>query len=115
VLGAVLLVAGVSKQADRTWPLKAAAFGVPARAARALPFVELALGAVLVTGLDRSFAAWLAVILLIGFTVMLVFLFAQGRRPPCACFGARSNRPIGVGSIVRNLVLIAIGVVAALG
>jgi uncharacterized membrane protein YphA (DoxX/SURF4 family) len=114
-LGVVLVVAGVSKRADRAWPLKASAFGVPRWAARVLPFVEIALGAVLITGLDRAFAAWLAAFLLIGFTVMLVFRFAQGRRPPCACFGTRSTKPIGPWSVLRNLLLIALAVIAALG
>jgi len=113
-LGLVLVVAGMSKRADRAWPLKASAFGVPRWAARVLPYVEIALGAVLITGLDRTLAAWLAVILLIGFTVMLVFLFVQGRRPPCACFGARSTKPIGAWSVVRNVLLIALAVIAAL-
>jgi hypothetical protein len=38
----------------------------------------------------------------------------DGRHPPCACFGALSRRPIGWGSVVRNLVLLALAVTAAL-
>ena len=114
-LGVVLLVAGLAKRADPLWRLKAAQFGVPAWSARAVPYVELVLGAVLIVGAGRPFAAWLAAVLLLGFTVMMVFLFAQRRRPPCACFGARSSKPIGAWSIVRNLLLIALAVVAAIG
>ena len=38
---------------------------------------------------------------------------AEGRRPPCACFGALSRRPVGPGSVVRNVVLIALALLAA--
>jgi hypothetical protein len=114
-LGAVLLVAGIAKRLDRAWPLEAAAFGVPRWAARVLPYVEMALGAFLVAGLNQRFVAGLAAILLIGFTVRLVFLLVHGRRPPCACFGARSARPIGWSSIVRNVVLLVLAGLAMAG
>jgi hypothetical protein len=35
-----------------------------------------------------------------------------GRRPECACFGAWSAKPIGVGHVVRNGVLLALAVLA---
>jgi hypothetical protein len=107
-LGAVLLVAGIAKRIDRAWPVEASAFGVPRWAARLLPYVEVALGALLVAGVRQPFVAGVAAILLIGFTVKLVMLLLHGRRPPCACFGARSARPIGWWSIVRNLLLLAL-------
>jgi hypothetical protein len=114
-LGAVLLVAGIAKRIDRAWPLEAAAFGAPTWVARVLPYVELALGALLVAGVSQRFVAGLAAILLIGFTVKLVVLLVHGRRPPCACFGARSARPIGWWSIVRNLLLLALAGLAMTG
>jgi hypothetical protein len=114
-LGAVLLVAGIAKRLDRDWPLEASAFGVPGWAARVLPYVELALGALLVAGVQQRLVAGVAAILLIGFTVKLVALLRHDRRPPCACFGARSARPIGRSSIVRNLVLLALAGLAMAG
>jgi hypothetical protein len=57
--------------------------------------------------------AWIAAALIGGFTVLIGVRLAQGRRPPCACFGRMSTRPIGPGTLVRNIVLLALAVVAA--
>ena len=112
VLGIVLLVAGIAKRADREWPLDAAALGTPAWAIPVLPWFEMLLGAVLVSGLARPAAAALAGVVLLALTGLLILNLARGRRPPCACFGASSRRPIGPGSLVRNLVLLALAVIA---
>ncbi len=112
VLGVVLLVAGSAKRADRGWPSAAAALGVPAWTVAPLPWVEIGLGAVLISGLVRPLALVLAAILLVLFTVLVVVNLAQGRRPPCACFGARSREPISVLSVLRNLGLLALAAVA---
>ena len=112
VLGIVLLVAGIAKRADRGWPQDAAALGTPAWAIPALPWFEMLLGAVLVSGLARPVAAALAGVVLLALTGLLILNLARGRRPPCACFGASSRRPIGPGSLVRNLVLLALAVIA---
>ena len=72
------------------------------------------LGALLVVNLGRPVTAVLAAVLLTAFTALLVRLLLDGRRPPCDCFGSLSRRPIGWGSVVRNLVLLALAVVAAL-
>ena len=112
VLGVVLLVAGIAKRADRGWPQDAAALGTPAWAIPVLPWFEMLLGAVLVSGLARPAAAALAGLVLLVFTGLLIVNLARGRRPPCACFGASSRRPIGPGSLVRNLVLLALAVIA---
>jgi uncharacterized membrane protein YphA (DoxX/SURF4 family) len=112
VLGIVLLVAGIAKRADRGWRQDAAALGTPAWAIPVLPWFEMLLGAVLVSGLARPAAAALAGVVLLAFTGLLILNLARGRRPPCACFGASSRRPIGPGSLVRNLVLLALAVIA---
>jgi len=112
VLGIVLLVAGIAKRADRGWRQDAAALGTPAWAIPVLPWFEMLLGAVLVSGLARPAAAALAGLVLLAFTGLLIVNLARGRRPQCACFGASSRRPIGPGSLVRNLVLLALAVIA---
>ena len=112
VLGIVLLVAGIAKRADRRWPQDAAALGTPAWAIPVLPWFEMLLGAVLVSGVARPVAAALAGVVLLAFTGLLILNLARGRRPPCACFGARSRRPIGPGSLVRNVVLLALALIA---
>ena len=115
VLGVVLLVAGIAKRADRGWPQDAAALGTPAWAIPVLPWFEMLLGAVLVSGLTRPAAAAVAGLVLLVFTGLLILNLARGQRPPCACFGASSRRPIGPGSLVRNLVLVALAVTAFVG
>ena len=58
-LGVVLLVAGIAKRADRRWPQDAAALGTPGWAIPVLPWFEMLLGAVLVSGLaGRSPPRW---------------------------------------------------------
>ncbi len=115
VLGAVLLASGALKlAAGPRWGAQATAMGAPAVTVPAVPWVELALGALLVAGVARPAVALAAAAMLSAFTVVLVVRLAEGRRVPCACFGARSTKPIGIGSVLRNLVLIAVALVAAL-
>ena len=114
VLGVVILVAGGAKRADRTWPASAAALGVPAWAIVALPWFEIALGAVLISGLVRPLAAFVAAAAIVAFSGLLVVRLAEGRRVPCACFGSHSRRPIGALSLVRNAALLALAIVAML-
>ena len=114
VLGIVLLVSGAAKRADRGWPDDAAAFGAPGWTIPVLPWFELVLGAVLITGIARPLAAALAAVVLIAFTTLLVANLVRGRRVPCACFGARSGRPIGAWSVARNVGLLGLAAVAIL-
>ena len=112
LLGVVLLVSGAAKRADRGWPASAAAFGAPAWTMPLLPWFELVLGGVLISGIARPFAAALAAAVLLAFTALLVANLARGRHVPCACFGARSRRPIGAWSVVRNVGLLGLAAIA---
>ena len=89
--------------------------GVPGPVATVVPFLELAVGALLVAQLARSFAAVVAGVMLTAFTVLLIVRLKQGRRPPCACFGALSTKPIGWGNVVRNVVFLVLAGVVAFG
>lgn len=114
IVAAVLLVAGVSKLAQPAqWRSQAAGLGVPQSLAMVVPYGELALGALLLVQLQRHLLAWLAVALFASFTALLVLRLAQGKRPPCACFGSMSSKPIGPGHLVRNAVFIGLAVLAA--
>jgi uncharacterized membrane protein YphA (DoxX/SURF4 family) len=113
ILGLAFLVAGVSKlAAGRRWPAMAAEMGVPARVAIAVPWLELALGGTLVARLAMPVPAVAAIVVLAAFTVVIVRRLAAGDRPPCACFGAWSARPLGRGHVARNAALIALAVAA---
>jgi uncharacterized membrane protein YphA (DoxX/SURF4 family) len=111
-LGVVLLVSGIAKRVDRRWPTAASALGAPSWAVAPLPWVEIALGALLVSGLARPLPAVAAALLLLLFTVLVVVNLVRGRRPPCACFGTRSREPINELTVARNLGLLALAVVA---
>jgi hypothetical protein len=52
--------------------------------------------------------------LLVAFTALLMVRLLQGRRPPCACFGALSSKPIGWGNVARNAVFLALAAVVLL-
>ena len=79
----------------------------------AVPFVEAVVGALLVTQLARRVTAVVAAVMLVAFTALLVRRLSQGLRPPCACFGALSSKPISWGNVVRNGVFVAIAAVVA--
>ena len=89
LLGAAFVVAGASKlAAGSAWRAQAAGLGAPAWSVGPLPWVELVLGAVLISNLVRRPAAIVALVLLLAFSSLLVARLREGRHPPCACFGA---------------------------
>jgi len=113
LLGAVFVVSGVAKLArPAQWRAQAAELGAPRPVIEALPFIELLLGALLIVQWHRRWVALGALVLLGGFTVLLVARLLQGRRPPCACFGSWSMKPIGWGHVARNAGFMAIAVIA---
>jgi len=115
LVAAVLLVAGVSKLAKPLgWRTESAGMGVPSWLAAPVPYVEITLGAMLLAQVQRPLMAWCAVALFAAFTVLLVVRLAQGKRPPCACFGSLSPSPIGPLHVARNVVFIALAIAAAL-
>ena len=115
IVAAVLLVAGVSKLARPAgWRAESTGMSVPWQFARLVPYLETTVGALLLVQLQRHVFAWCAVALLAAFTILLGARLAQGQRPPCACFGSLSAKPIGPGHLARNAVFIAVAVAAAL-
>ena len=114
VTGLVFLIAAITKlAAPAAWRAQASDLGVPPTVSRAVPYVEALLGALLLVQFQRRVVAWCAVAVLVAFTTLLVVRLAQGRRPPCACFGSLTPKPIGAASVARNLVFIAVAVLAA--
>ena len=116
VTGAVFLVSGVAKLArPQQWRAQSRELVAPTRALDAVPVAEVVLGAVLAVQWRRDVFGWVASAVLVAFTALIAVRLAQGRRPPCACFGTFSSAPIGWGHLVRNGALIALAVVAAVG
>jgi uncharacterized membrane protein YphA (DoxX/SURF4 family) len=112
-VGLVLLAAGALKGGSRTWVQEAGALGAPRPVALALPWVEVALGALLVADVGGRTTSLAALVLLVGFTVLVAGQVLRGRRVPCACFGQFSRKPMGPGAVVRNVVLVALAAVGA--
>lgn len=114
IVGAVFVFAGASKLAiGREWLAQARDLGAPRIAAQIVPWVEIVLGLGLIGRVVSGVVNIAAVILLVLFSAIIIGQLLRGRRPPCACFGRRSSRPIGWSNVTRNLVLIALIVVAA--
>lgn len=114
IVGAALIWAGVFKLLDGpAWPKAAADMGVSRPIARVVPFVELSIGVTLIVPVLRPWPAIAAIVLLLAFTVVILRRILDGSRPPCACFGSRSNRPLGPIHVLRNVGLIAAATVAA--
>lgn len=116
LLGAAFVVAGAAKLASsRAWPEMAAQMGSPAIVTRALPVVEIVLGALLVVSIGRRVLALVAFAILVVFTVQILRQLRRGHHPMCACFGAWSAKPLGATHVARNLALMALALVAASG
>ena len=115
VLGLVFLVSGGSKiAAGQAWPDQARGLGAPPLVVPVLPWLEIVLGAVLVMQLAPVLAAAVALAVLVAFTALILRRLSEGEHPPCACFGAWSTKPLGRGHVVRNVGVMALGVVALL-
>ncbi len=109
IVGASLISAGALKLlAGAGWPKQAADMGVGRSVAAVVPWVELVLGVGTAARVFRPWPAVAAGLLLVAFTVLIVLRLLDGSRPPCACFGSRSDRPLGATHLVRNVALLAL-------
>lgn len=112
-VGLVLLVAGAAKLRQPGWAATARAFGAPPQAAAVLPWAEVGVGALLVTGVGLPWTALAAAAMVATFTVMVALRLVLGQPAPCGCFGETSPRPVGLDTLARNCVLLAAALAAA--
>jgi len=113
---AVFIFSSTQKLMNRRgWVAQAAQLGVPRSIASIVAPLEGLVGVVLIAQIWTVTALLSSLTLLVAFTLLLVSLLARGLRPPCACFGAARTRPISWWTVVRNVVFIAINLVALLG
>lgn len=109
ILSAVLLAAGGAKLRDGfAWIRQAGDMGVWPPVARVVPWIEVAVGLAMLPPWLLPWPLWCAGVLLVTFTIVIIMRVADGSRPPCACFGARSQRNLGPRDIARNLGLLAL-------
>ncbi|WP_330251313.1 redoxin domain-containing protein [Nocardia sp. NBC_00565] len=120
VVGVVFGLSAWGKLADRVGTRTAVAdFGVPIRwvpaVAWGLPAVEAVVAAGVLPPWTAAWAAFIAFLLLTGFTAAIARLLARGKRPACSCFGALSAAPIGVRTLVRNGLLMVLAAIVGWG
>ena len=112
-LGLVFVAAGVLKLVEGpAWLKQAADMEVSRSVAVVVPYIEIVVGVLLVAQLFRPWPAVVAIGMLLVFTVVIVRRIRDGSRPPCACFGSKSKRPLGAYHVVRNLAFLALALVA---
>ncbi len=114
IVAGTLVVAAYSKVRHRRATRAAlAASDLPVALDLTLPIVEAFTALGLLVERHSAWAAYVACALLGAFTVFLVVETQRGVDAPCPCFGASTRAlPPGTRAIVRNVVLIALAVVA---
>ena len=120
VLGAIFIVAGVSKIGHAIeFATQIAAFRlVPqpliAPIAIALPFLEVLLGGYLVLGLFTRVSAWIAAVLLLAFDGAIASAVVRGLSVSCGCFGPNDATVTSWGEVARDAIFVLLAVVVAL-
>ena len=121
VLGGLLLLAGVTKLADRASFRAAVAEyevlpgGLERPFAALLPWVETALGVLLLLGLGTAVAAALATPVFVSFALAIGVNLVRGRHFDCHCFGAVQSERIGWPALLRSAALVLVALVVAVG
>lgn len=119
ILMALLVTAGVAKLADLKGAEKAArGFGVAGQLAKIGPVLlsaaEIILGAMLLFPSVSWFGAVGASALLLIFIGMMAYQWSKGQAPDCHCFGQLHSEPVGIKSIIRNLIFFGLAIIPVL-
>ena len=119
-LAAVLLAAGAAKLADTgSFATTLIGLGVPARRellVRGLsfifPLVEVILGIAIVTGLWPTIINSLVLVLMCGFSLVIMVALRKKLHVACRCFGMLSDSQFSTRGLARSLflTLLAVGV-----
>lgn len=119
ILGVVFVAAGTTKIGDLAASARAVAayrlfpFEVSRFIGAVLPFLEIALGLLLILGLASRLAAVVAGVLLIVFIAGIASAWARGLRIDCGCFSqggdlAANVRPQYFIETIRDIALLAV-------
>jgi hypothetical protein len=113
VLGLVMCLAGGAKIAmGSRWPVQARSMGAPKLAIPTLPWIEVAIGALLISRVQTTVVGIAAMILILAFTILIMINLMSGRRPVCACFGTLNAKPLGWGHVARNALLAGLALIS---
>ena len=113
-LGLIFLAAGAAKVVSGpVWTANARALGAPKIVIPAVPWLEIAIGALHCARIAPVPIALAAAALLVAFTALLLIRLGHGDHPACACFGTWSATPLGWSHVARNVALIGIALVAS--
>jgi uncharacterized membrane protein YphA (DoxX/SURF4 family) len=118
-LGTAFLIAGSLKIGDLAASGRAVAayrllpYDVAAAVGAAQPFVEIALGALLVLGVATRFSAIIAALLLVAFLIGIGSAWARGLRIDCGCFSRGGDltgdqQPRYASEVVRDIALLVV-------
>jgi hypothetical protein len=119
-VGCILLLAALGKFLDARSTHRAVVhYGVPtpwaSLVARTLPFLEFALGTVLVLQLLPLFSPLGAALMLMAFLGVVLRVFVRGQVMECHCFGALSREMVSLWTVARLAVLLLLtGAVAVI-
>jgi len=78
-----------------------------------LPWIELLAGLALISGVHARAGAWLAVAMMVVFTLAVAQAMARGLNFDCGCFGTADATRIGIRKLLENIALTAVSVVGA--
>lgn len=80
-----------------------------------LPFIELGIGLALLLAFQERLASWAAIILHVGFVGMLTTTLLRGIPiSVCGCFGVFLPRPLTWGSVLEDVVMLAVSILCLL-
>lgn len=79
----------------------------------ALPIIEILLGIFIIFNFYSSLPSSIASLVLSFFTALIVAKLFEGEQISCGCFGALSSDRLDILSVVRNLILILIGIIVS--
>ena len=120
VIGAIFIVAGVSKVGHAAeFAAQIAGFQILPQAviapmALVLPFVEILLGGYLIAGLYARAAGWVAVVMLGAFDAAIASAVVRGMTVSCGCFGPNDQTVTTWAEVARDAVFVLIALVIAL-
>ena len=120
VIGAILVVAGAGKVGHAAeFAAQIAGFRLLPQAvigpmAVELPFIEIAVGALLIAGLFTRVAAWIAVLMLAAFDGAIASAVVRGMTVSCGCFGPNDKTVTTWAEVARDAVFVLLAVVVAL-